>query len=32
MLSWTELVAYLFVIFSMWGGGLGLCYMWLWRE
>jgi hypothetical protein len=32
MLTWTELVAYLSVVFSVWGGGVGLCYMWLWRE
>jgi len=32
MLTWTELVGYLTVIFMLWGGGVGLCYMWLWRE
>jgi hypothetical protein len=31
MLTWPELVAYLSVIFTVWGGGVGLCYMWLWR-
>jgi hypothetical protein len=32
MLTWTELAAYLSVVFSLWGGGLALCYVWLWRE
>jgi len=31
MLTWIELAGYLSVLFALWGGGLGLCYMWLWR-
>jgi hypothetical protein len=32
MLTWTELAAYLSVILVVWGGGLALCYVWLWRR
>jgi hypothetical protein len=32
MLTWTELAAYLSVVVAMWGGGVALCYVWLWRE
>ena len=32
MLTWTQLVAYLSVVAALCGGGVGLCWLLLWRE
>jgi hypothetical protein len=32
MLTWTQLAAYLTVVAALCGGGVGLCYLLLWRE
>jgi hypothetical protein len=32
MLTWIELAGYLSVVATVWGGGLALCYVWLWRP
>ena len=32
MLTWTQLVAYLSVVVALCSGGVGLCYLLLWKE
>ncbi len=32
MLTWTELTAYLSVVAMLCGGGVALCWAYLWRE
>jgi hypothetical protein len=32
MLTWTELGAYLSIVFTMFAGGVGVCYLVLWRQ
>jgi hypothetical protein len=32
MLTWTQLAAYLSVVAALCGGGVGLCWLLLWRE
>lgn len=32
MLTWTQLAAYLSVVVALCGGGVGLCYLLLWKE
>jgi hypothetical protein len=32
MLTWTQLAAYLSIVAALGGGGVGLCWLFLWRE
>jgi hypothetical protein len=32
MLDWTQLAAYLSIVAALCGGGIGLCWLLLWRE
>jgi hypothetical protein len=32
MLTWTQLGGYLSIVGAVFAGGLGLCYLVLWRE
>jgi hypothetical protein len=32
MLTWMQLGGYLSIVFTVFAGGVGVCYMVLWRE
>ena len=32
MLTWMQLAAYLSIVATLCGGGIGLCWLLLWRE
>jgi hypothetical protein len=32
MLTWTQLAAYLSIVTALCGGGVGLCWLLLWRQ
>jgi hypothetical protein len=32
MLTWTQLAGYMSIVAALCGGGVGLCWLLLWRE